>query len=355
MTLEVAVMGVDHDSPIRVGIAGLGRSGWNIHANMLRNMGDKFRIVAVTDKEISRLKEAEETLGCRVYDQYEELLGDAEVELVIVAMPSHLHAPYSIAALRAGKAVLCEKPMAPSLEEADEMIRVSKETGRLLTVFQNRRYSKDFVKVREVIGSGKLGRIVQIRIALNGFGRRWDWQTLKEFGGGTLNNNGIHLIDRAMVLINEKEPEIFCHLDRALTLGDADDHVKVILKAPGEPLVDIELTSACAYPTENWLVMGTQGTLVGTATELRWKYIDPAELPHREVDRKPTPDRSYNREDLHWYEETWSAADDPGMGEAAFYVDLYNTIRKGASLAVTPESVRERIALLQKCHEISGL
>lgn len=348
-------MSANHDTPVRVGIAGLGRSGWAIHARMLRDLGDKFRIVAVTDKEASRLKEAEGTLGCRAYAEFEELLRDEEVELVIVATPSHLHAACSIAALRAGKAVVCEKPMATSLAEADEMIRVSRETGCLLTVFQNRRYSKDYLKVREVIASGKLGRIVQIRMTSNSFGRRWDWQTLREFGGGTLNNNGIHLLDRALQLISEKEPKIFCHLDRALTLGDADDHVKLILKATGEPLIDIELTSACAYPTESWLVMGTLGTLSGSSTELRWKYIDPARLPHREVERRPTPDRSYNREELPWQEETWSAANGTGVGETAFYIDLYHTIREGAPLAVTPESVRKRIAILQKCHEMCGL
>lgn len=347
-------MSIEHNVPIRVGIAGLGRSGWNIHVRMLKDMGDKFKIVAVTDKEVSRLEEAKNFLGCRTYAEYEEFLQDEEVELVVVATPTHLHAAHSIAALRAGKAVVCEKPMTTNLQEADEMIRTARETGCLLTVFQNRRYSKDYVKVREVIASGKLGRIVQIRMTSNSFGRRWDWQTLRELGGGTLNNNGIHLLDRALQLISEKDPEIFCHLDRALTLGDADDHVKLILRAPGEPLIDIELTSACAYPTENWLVMGTLGTLFGSSTELRWKYIDPAKLPHREVERRPTPDRSYNREELPWQEETWNAENDTGVGEAGFYIDLYRTIREGAPLAITPENVRKRIAILQRCHEMCG-
>jgi len=344
-----------YNMPIRVGVAGLGRSGWGIHIRILRDMQDKYKIVAVVDNEISRLKEAQDILGCKIYTNYDEFLRDEEIELVVVATPSNLHASYSILALHAGKAVVCEKPMATSLRETNEMIEVARETGCLLTVFQNRRYSKDYLKVREVIASGKLGRIVQIRMTSNTFGRRWDWQTLRKFGGGTLNNNGIHLLDCALQLISEKDPEIFCHLDRALTLGDADDHVKLILRAPGEPLIDIELTSTCAYPTDNWLVMGTLGTLRGSSTELRWKYIDPAKLPHREVEESPTPDRSYNREELHWQEEIWRAADDTGLGDAAFYVDFYRTIREGAPLAVTPESVRKRIAILEKCHEMCGL
>ena len=174
-------------------------------------------------------------------------------------------------------------------------------------------------------------------------------------GGGTLNNNGIHLLDCALQLISEKEPEIFCHLDRALTLGDADDHVKLILKAPEEPLIDIELSSACAYPTETWLVIGTCRTLIGTPAELKWRYIKPEELPPRTVDKQSTPDRSYNREELRFYEESWQLEKDSVTPEMSFYNDLYNTIRKGAPLAVTPQEVRKRIAILERCHQMNNL
>ncbi len=343
------------EEPIRVGIIGLGRSGWNIHTRTLKEMKDMYKIVAVSDLIEDRLKEAKETLGCKIYSDYKELLKDPEVELVVVATPTYLHPICTIDSLKAGKMAVCEKPMATNLKDADEMIKTSKETGSLLTIFQNRRYSKDFLKVKEVMASGKLGKIVQIRITLNSFGRRWDWQTVREFGGGSLNNNGIHLIDMAIALLNEKEPEVFCHLDRALTLGDADDHVKLLLRAPGEPLIDIEHTSTCAYPVERWLVMGTQGTLIGSTDELKWKYIKPEELPHRKLDTNPTPDRSYNREELHWYEESWKAEDDPITPETKYYIDLFNTIRRGAPLAVTPESVRKRIAVLDKCYKVCGL
>lgn len=344
-----------NNSPIKVGVMGLGRSGWNIHIRTFRSMQDMYQVVAVCDINNTRLEEAQTVLGCKTYSNCEEFLNDPDIELVVVATPTYLHATHSVLALRARKNVVCEKPMATNTKDVDEMIRASKESGALLTVFQNKRYYKDYLKVREVIASGKLGRIVQIRMTLNSFGRRWDWQTLREFGGGSLNNNGIHLLDQALQLMSEKEPEIFCYLDRALTLGDADDHVKLILKAPGEPIIDIEHTSTCAYPTESWLVMGTCGTLVGNPKELKWRYIKPEELPPRSVDREPTPDRSYNREDLHWYEETWRLEDEPVTPEMAFYNDLYNTIRKGTPLAVKPEEVRKRIAILEKCHEINNL
>jgi len=336
---------------IKVGIAGLGRSGWNIHKKLLTQLPEMFKIVAVLDGKPERRKEAEKELGCRSYSEYSDLLSDEEVELMVVAMPSHLHAPWTIQALEAGKDVVCEKPMATCLADADKMIEAAKRTGRLLTIFQNRRYSDDFLKVKEVIGSGKLGRIVMIRMCVHSFSRRWDWQTLKEYGGGSLNNTGPHFLDQALQLMGDVEPKVFCHLERTLTSGDADDHVKVILQAEGAPMIDLEITSCCAYPRDTWLVMGTSGGLTGTPKMLRWKYVDWSKMPPRPVDREPTPDRSYNREDLIWEpEEVWEASKEPGPGQIQFYRDLYATMRQGKPLAITPESVRKQIAVLEECH-----
>ena len=343
----------DDKRVIKTGIAGLGRSGWDIHVDLLRSLPDKYRIAAVFDLDQNRGKEAVNEFKSRTYSSLEELVKDEEVELLVVALPSHLHASWSIEAMKMGKDVVCEKPMATNLTDADKMIQVAKETGKILAVFQNRRYSPDFLKVQEVINSGKLGRIVMIKMSWNGFSRRWDWQTLKRYGGGTLNNTAPHAIDQALQLFGEREPEIFCHLEKTLTLGDAEDHVKVILKTADAPMIDLEVTSACAYPQDHWLVMGTQGGLAGSTIELRWKYFDPKRLPERPVDTKPTPDRSYNREEIPWQEETWSIENDKSPGQKGFYLDLYETLCKGAPLYITPESVRRQMEVIERCHKLS--
>lgn len=337
---------------IKVGISGLGRSGWGIHANALEKCSEMYDVVAVFDPIEERRKEAKERFNCRDYSDFNSFLKDEEIELVVIATPSHLHALQTIEALRAGKNVVCEKPMATSLAEADEMIKTARATGKILTVFQNRRYSPDFLKVKEVIQSGKLGRIVLIKIYSHSFGRRWDWQTLRKFGGGELNNNAVHLIDQAVQLIGEdKDIQVmFCDLQKTLTLGDAEDHVKIILSAPNST-VDIEVTRACAYPQNWWLVMGTQGGLTGSNSSLRWKYFDPKLLPPRQVETEPTPDRSYNREEIPWEEEVWNLDNTCKSGEVAFYEALYKTLREGAPLGVTPESVRKVMYLIEKCRE----
>ena len=336
------------DGPVKVGVAGLGRSGWNIHSKRFGQIPEMFKVVAVLDAREDRRKEAEEKFGCRTYTDYDELLKDDDVEMQVVAMPSNLHSPWSIQAMEAGKDVVCEKPMASSLADADKMIGVSEKTGKLLAIYQNRRYSTDFVKVKQVIDSGKLGRIVMIRMAAHGFSRRWDWQTLQEFGGGSLNNTGPHFMDQALQLFGEKAPEVFAHLECTLTLGDADDHVKVILRAEGAPMIDLEITSCCAFGQDSWLVMGTQGGLSGNAKQLKWKYFDPEALEPRTLDREPTPDRSYNRDTIEWIEESWDPSE--GVDVSDFYTDLYATLKAGKPLVITPESVRLQMAVLDECH-----
>src|SRR5947209_930009 len=125
--------------PVRVGIAGLGRSGWNIHARTMREFPEQFRIVAVADFEASRREEARQATGCRAYDSFEQLIRDDEIELVVVSTFNRLHAEHTVAALETGRHVVCEKPFALTLADADRSIATAERVGRHVIPFQNRR------------------------------------------------------------------------------------------------------------------------------------------------------------------------------------------------------------------------
>lgn len=339
--------------PIRVGIAGLGRSGWDIMVSLLAPMTEKYKIAAVWSRNPDRQKEAREKLGCRIWSKWEDLVRDEDLEVIIVTTPNHMHASNTIEALDAGYHVVCEKPMATSLAEADAMIAAAKRTGRNLTIFQNSRYRPMFRKVKEVVESGVLGRIVMIKQYRHVFSRRWDWQTLKSFGGGMLNNYIAHSLDMVLELVDDDAPfEIFCKMDKVMTLGDAEDHVKLVLKAPGQPTIDLEASYCVAYGELEWQVWGTRGGLVqGSWNTLKWKWFDPKDLPPRELTAEPIPDRSYPSEEMPWKpEEIWTAPRYADQMHPDFYADLYETIRNGAPNPVTPESVRKRIAIFDKCH-----
>jgi scyllo-inositol 2-dehydrogenase (NADP+) len=344
--------------PIRVGIAGLGRSGWNIHAHSLGQLPEQFQVVAAMDFDAVRRDEAAAKFGARSYDSYDALLGDDEVELIVVATPNSAHKPNAVAALQAGKHVVCEKPFGTTSAEADEMIAVAKETGKIVAPFQNRRYEPHFQKVREVIESGVLGDIHLIRLSQTGFGRRWDWQTLKEFSGGFLNNWGPHVVDHALQLMNldddAPDPEIWVDMRNVLSSGDAEDHIKLILRAPGSTAIDIELSSAMAFGQDRWLVAGKNGGLRGSTTHLEWKWVDWSQMPERRVDKEPTVGRSYNSEKLEWRTDEWSGTNDDNDLMLAFYCELYLSVRDGAPLTITPQSVRRQIAIIERAKELGG-
>ncbi len=345
------------DGPINVGIVGLGRSGWNIHANTLEKLGSLYRVAGVVDSRPERRDEAVQRFGCHAHAELPELLNDSSVELVIIATPSYLHADHAIQALGHGKHVICEKPMALSVADADRMIEAAEQAERVLTVFNNMRYWRDFQKIREVIASGKLGRIVQIRITLHKFTRRWDWQTLREFGGGALFNAGPHLVDLAMQFLGEVEPTVTADLQRTLTSGDAEDHATIFLRAPGVPSIVVEITSAAAYPQEMWHVMATAGGLHGSSDELHWKWLDPSALPDRPVDAsQAAADRRYNREDLPWQEQSWTKGPEQNPDYLDFYRDLHGPLREqGKGLVITPQSVRRTLRVLETCRKVGGL
>lgn len=340
-------------TPIRVGIAGLGRSGWGIHARTLADLGSQFQIVAVMDLDAARRAEATEKYDCAAYDDFSALANDEKVEVVVVATPNFLHKAHVIEALQAGKHAICEKPFGADSGEADAMIEAAQAAGKIVAPFQNRRYEPHFLKVKEILESGILGEIHLIRIHWHGFKRRWDWQTLQEFGGGDLSNNGPHALDHALQLFGDAEPQVTADLRNVLSSGDAEDHVKITLRAPNSPVVDIEVTSACAFPQDRWLVMGSSGALRGTTSQLEWKWVNWDDYEPRELERQPTPDRGYNSEKLNWKSDSIAVPDDFKATQLNFYLDFARTVREGAPLTVTPESVRRNIALIETCKSLA--
>jgi len=342
---------------IKVGIIGQGRSGRDIHGLYLVK-DRRFRIVAAVDSLADRRERAEREFGCDTYKEHRPLLKREDLDLIVNSSPSHLHVPITLAALRAGFNVLCEKPMAPRARDVDRMIAASERAGRLLAIYQQSRFAPYFQQIRKVIASGVLGRIVQVNVAANGFSRRWDWQTLREFNGGNLLNTGPHPLDQALRLLDSPEmPKVSCFMDRANTYGDAEDHVLLTLRAEGRPLIHLEVSSCCAYPTFGYNIYGTRGGLKADASHMDWKYYRADRAPKQKLTRRPIcqPDGTpaYCREKLTWVEKSWDVPprkkDLFGSMAGMFYNMLYKTLTAGAPLEITPQQVRQQIAVIEEC------
>lgn len=337
----------EQQNPLKVGVIGLGRAGWDIHILRLRD-DERFRVSAVNDLSEERRAQAKTELGSEPFDKYEDFLKNANCELVIVASQSVDHARHTIEALESGRHVVVEKPMAMNTGEAKRMIDASKAAGKKLFVHQNYRYSQDFRHIQEIIGSGLLGRVFEIRIRALNFARRNDWQTLQKFGGGSLNNTCPHYIDAGLVLLESPLKTMFADLQLTTDVGDADDHGKIILKGENGCVIDLEVSTSCAFTEPKWTVLGTAGTLRSDGETSEIKYFDPSELQPLIVQEGPPVNRGYGSgEELPWREETRSSlAEVP----SDFYDNVFAVLRHGAAMDILPEQVLEVIRVIEKAH-----
>ncbi len=346
--------------PIRVAVLGQGRSGLDIHCRYFKTAPHQYQVVAIADLLADRRQRTQSEMGCDAYADYRDLLARGDIELVVNALPSHLHPQATIDSLSTGHHTVCEKPLAWSVAQLDTMIAAARKADRQLLPFQQSRNAPQFQRMLQVIDSGVLGRIVQVSISFSGFARRWDWQTVQEYRGGNLLNTGPHPMDQAMCLLDFNMPDhILCAMDRANTFGDAEDYVKILLRSKDKPVIDVEISSCTPFPPPMYTVHGERGGLSGGAAGLTWRYYDPQKAPKQTLIRRPLPGPSYCREELKMTEQSWT----PNKAEQnafaymsnAYYDSVFAVLRGGAEPEITPQQVRVQIAVIEECHRQNHL
>ena len=332
-------------------IVGLGRIGWDLHIKQAA-ANPHFKVTAAVDALPERRKEAEETFGCATFATLEEALKANIAELAVICTRSVDHCPHTLAALKAGCHVFVEKPAAMSVKEMDKMIAAAKKAKKVLTVNQSARANVDLRFVRETIDSKILGKVFWIRASTQAFFRRNDWQQLKKFGGGYLNNNGVHAIDGALRLIDSPVESVWGDLKHTVTAGDADDWLKVVLRGKNGRVIEVEQSYACAFPQPRWLVCGTAGSMQITGEEATIKFFDPKKAPKLTVVTTAPAGRKYGNDDrLPWEEKTVPVKATKPFPD--YYEELFKAIRKKKQPFVTPESVRETIWALDQVRKSS--
>ncbi len=344
---------------LNLAVIGQGRSGKDIHGLYYRSeKNEYYNVKYVVDADEYRRGVAREIYpGCETLADYRELFDKSDVDIVVNASYSEMHYSITEDLLLHGFNVLVEKPFAKTKEQCDRLIGIANEKGLTLAVFQQSNLAPIFTFAREVIDSGKIGELKQISVRFNGFSRRWDWQTLQKKIAGGLYNTGPHPVGIGLGLI-DFDPEykvVYTRLDRALTSGDSDDYAKVIINAPGRPVVDIEVISSDAYCDYNLKLIGSKGTYKSTTLKYNMTYIVDGENPERPVietfleDENRNP--AYCREDLKKHVEE---GDFPGdafsIGTPALYKELYFKLTENKPMSVTPEMAREVISVIETAH-----
>lgn len=214
---------------VKAGLCAFGMSGKVFHAPFLKeHPGFFLSAVVERSKEDSKEKYPE----AMIYRSVEEMLQNADIELVIINTPVQTHYEYAKKALEAGKNIIVEKPFTVNVDEAEELVELAKEKGLFLSVYQNRRFDRDFLQVKEILESGKLGNIKEVEIRFDRFRTTPSGKQHKEspdqVGSGSLHDLGAHLVDQAVQYFGYPE-KLFADVFSMKGSAFANDYFEILL------------------------------------------------------------------------------------------------------------------------------
>ena len=267
---------------IRIAVIGHGFMGHE-HETTLSQM-EGIRLVGFSDRDPKQLDDVRE--GLKRYESNEALLADPEVDVVLIAANNNQHHDLVIQAARAGKDIICEKPAAMSLEELDDMVRVTNECGVKFTVHHQRRLDQDFRIMKEIFDQKALGDVYMMKNSLYGFnGNMHDWHVYISEGGGMLYDWGVHLIDQILFMMPEaKITSIYADVRNVINF-EVDDYFKILLRFDNQVMAEVELGTYLLadkpqdkWFERHWIMGGNKGTAYVDGFEPEGRIVRTTEL-----------------------------------------------------------------------------
>ena len=268
--------------PIRIALVGCGRISAN-HCEAIDRI-EGMTLVAVCDTVEARAREAGEKWRVPFFTSHEQMFAQVPSEAVAIATPSGLHPAHGIAAARAGKHVICEKPMAISLASADELVRACDDAGVHLFVVKQNRLNATVQLVKRALDKGRFGRIYMANATV-----RWarpqeyydqaPWRGTWEFDGGAFMNQASHYVDLIQWLVGPVESVMAKTATMARRI-EAEDSGAAILKFRNGAIGVLEVTML-TFPKNlegSITLLGERGTVKigGTAVNRieHWQFAD---------------------------------------------------------------------------------
>ncbi|MDF1574266.1 MAG: Gfo/Idh/MocA family oxidoreductase [Bacteroidales bacterium] len=334
---------------INTALCSYGMSGLVFHGPLLEtHPGYKVGKILERHRHDSRGRHQ----GARLVRDFEAIIGDPSIELVVVNTPDHLHMDMASRAMEAGKHVVVEKPFTLKTGDADRLIEISEKQGVMLSVYQNRRWDGVYLTVKEVLASGKLGRLVDFEVHFDRF-RNYIKESWKDQsnGTGTLYNLGSHLIDQTLNLFGMPD-RLFCDTrmlrDGALT----DDSYDLWLHYP-EFKCMLRSSYLVREQGPSFMLHGTEGSFLAWGSDPQERDLKAGLIPGSEgwgMD----PDFSHARINTDVNGEHLEGDYPLQAGNyMAYYDNIYEVIRNGAPLIVTPRQARDVIRVIEAAYESS--
>ena len=269
----------------RWGIIGAGRFADNVFAPAIQQSKNS-KLVAVMARDRTKAKTfAEKHNAVKFYDSAAELCEEADIDVVYVASPTFLHCEHTIVAAQSGKHVLCEKPMAPTLEECDRMIAACKENKVTLMIGHNMRFHRVHQKVREIVGKGRVGTvgIARAEIVTSFKKNQGDRFTTDQFrlnraigGGGVLFDMGIHAIDVLRYILDDEIEEISAFSQNLFIDCKDEDTLSAVLKFRKGAYGAITTSGALPYARNGVEIYGDQGAVFTDGSV--WIFVRSADI-----------------------------------------------------------------------------
>ena len=320
-------------APVGVGLVGYGAIARDHAASIAEVAG--LRLGGVCDTSPERREVASREWNVPVYATASDMYDDPDVGLVVVGTPPAAHANAVMAALAAGKHVVCEKPFALRADEVDRMIDEATARDRVLTVYQSRRWDPDYLALRNAVRAGAIGDLFYMESFIGGYSHPCDfWHSHEPISGGTIYDWGSHYFDWILQLFPDSVRSVSAHAHKRVWHDVTNsDQVRVDLTFAGGAEASFLQSDIAAEAKPKWYLLGTRGAAIG---EWRDEPV-PADFPARVKIFRPADGGGSHVETL-----ALAARDDLG-----FYRNLADHLAWDEGLAVTPAEARRTVAVME--------
>lgn len=340
---------------VKVGLCAFGMSGKVFHAPFLKEHPGFF-ISAIVER--SKEESKEKYPEAEIYRSVEEMLENADIELVVVNTPIQTHFDYAKKALEAGKNVVVEKPFTVNVAEAEELAKLAEEKKLFVSVYQNRRFDRDYLQVQKIINEGKLGNIKEAEIRFDRFRTEPSGKAHKEnpeaFGSGSLHDLGSHLVDQAVQYFGFPE-KLFADVFSMKGKEFANDYFEIILFYPNDLRVRLKSSVFTKEAHFAYAVHGEKGSFLQERTDNQENELVAGAIPeYGEEWTKPLTETDGILNYLNENKETERilTSSEPG-NYMNYYQQIYEFIVFGYALPSPAEEIIKNMKIIDAAVESS--
>jgi scyllo-inositol 2-dehydrogenase (NADP+) len=331
-------------------VVGYGLAAQSFHCPLIaRQSGLALRGIAARNPKVR--EDAETSWNVRGYADLDEVLADPEIQLVVIATPHDTHAEMVVRTLDAGKDCVVDKVMALNTAEADRMIAARDRSGRMLSVFHNRRWDWDFATVKDLLAKGLLGRPMLFDSAVCRYAAPRSWRGNRESAGSILHDWGAHLVDQALQMGLGPCLRLTSRIVEGPWAGVDSGGYGLIVLEFDEVIYQIESSRISRIEKPRWYVVGTDGTFL--------KYgLDPQEEALRSGDLMRAKESEKAVGLLRRAKEDGEVVDArvPSVRASwdGYYANISAHLNRDEPLAVTAEEAREVVRVLDAAMKSAG-